>query len=207
MLSMREKIESTRRMQKWHQVIVGQKRASKFNNFARDWEHCQRCPLSTFRSRVVQFRGIIPAKVCFIGEAPGVSEDEKGLPFVGPAGDVFDELVDQAGMMDGDFCLINTTGCIPYPPGDPIASPENDCVKACIPRVEGLIEMIEPKLVVALGRIAASWTKRLLNDERFHFIDLIHPAAILYQRSKSPTNAATSAKRFVLTLKLALTKL
>jgi uracil-DNA glycosylase len=61
-----------------------------------DWKDCTRCPLHTVRSNVVLARGSIPCDILFVGEAPGRSEDALGKPFVGPAGILLDEMIEDA---------------------------------------------------------------------------------------------------------------
>lgn len=186
-----------------NQVLVGKDKLNWWREFSQRWKDCQRCDLHQFRERICHFRGIIPAKICFIGEAPGVSEDEKGLPFWGPAGKLLDELMARAGLQDGDFCLVNTVGCIPYPPGDEISQPPARCVNACSSRLEDLVVQINPKLIVLVGKIAVR-TEAILDEiHNVPRIYLIHPSAIL---RGSPTQRIQNEKRFVLTIQEALSK-
>ena len=77
------------------------------------WKGCERCSLYRGRRSVVLCRGKLPCDVLFVGEAPGVSEDVLGRPFVGPAGKLLDEIVERA--LDGqyDYAITNLVACIP----------------------------------------------------------------------------------------------
>lgn len=79
------------------------------------WRDCQLCPLAQQRDNIVLARGTVPCDVLFVGEAPGVSEDALGLPFVGPAGQLLDQVVDRAL---GSAALCATCGGIRFKDGD-----------------------------------------------------------------------------------------
>jgi uracil-DNA glycosylase family 4 len=95
--------------------------------------------------------GPATAKVILVGEAPGYQEDKQGVPFVGAAGKNLNELLDGAGLRRGDVYITNVVKA--RPPGN--RDPADDEIEACRPFLEGQISAIKPKLVVALGRIAA----------------------------------------------------
>jgi uracil-DNA glycosylase family 4 len=190
-----------------HQVIAGGSSGKLhvwWDHFNSEWKNCKRCPLHKHRNKVVQFRGIIPAQILFIGEAPWISEDEIGRPFCGPAGRELDTLIEQAGVEDGEFCLINVVGCIPREvdeqgrPFRGLRPPTSVEVKACSPRLKELIEHIKPKLVVTLGRVAVN----SLDVDLRSLLELVHPSFIL--QSKSPD---LLRKRFILTLKQAVERM
>lgn len=193
---------------KRHQIIgggAGGRTQRWWDEFNTRWRDCQRCPLAHHRNKVVQFRGIIPADILFIGEAPWISEDELGRPFCGPAGRLLDELITEAGIEDGDFCLVNIVACIPRQIGDdgkPFGGPrppEKDEAKACSPRLSELIEHIAPKLVVRLGNVAGKYVDPFLNGQPV--VDLVHPSYILQKKS------SIIRKRFVLELHQAVQRL
>ena len=179
--------------------------------FAKKWGGCKLCPLHQHRNKVVQFRGIIPADILFIGEAPWISEDELGRPFVGPAGRELDKLLEAAGIEDGEFCLVNIVACIPRqldqdgkPCGGP-RPPENTEARTCAPRLKELIEHIKPKLVVRLGNVAGKYIDPFLNGQPV--IDLVHPSFIIQKEQKSPNITALLRKRFTLELRQAASKM
>jgi DNA polymerase len=96
--------------------------------------------------------GPATAKVILVGEAPGYQEDKQGAPFVGAAGKNLNKLLDGAGLRRDDVYITNVVKA--RPPGN--RDPTDEEIEACRPFLEGEISAIKPKLVVALGRIAAS---------------------------------------------------
>lgn len=115
------------------------------------WEGCQKCPLHESRSTIVHWRGNPDAELMVIGEAPGADEDREGVPFVGKAGRKMDELLRAAGMLNDHVFIVNMVGC--RPPGNRV--PEQEEVKACMPRLEQLIKVNKPKAMLLLGGTAA----------------------------------------------------
>ncbi|HKY90113.1 MAG TPA: uracil-DNA glycosylase [Nevskiaceae bacterium] len=136
-----------------------------------DWEGlraavtgCQRCKLCKTRTNTVFGIGHATARLMIVGEGPGADEDLKGEPFVGRAGQLLDEMLAAIGRSRkaggaGDAVYIaNVVKC--RPPGN--RDPENDEVDACRPFLEQQIRLIQPKLILGLGRIAA---QRLLASD------------------------------------------
>lgn len=95
--------------------------------------------------------GPATAKVILVGEAPGYQEDKQGVPFVGAAGKNLNDLLEEAGLKREDVYITNVVKA--RPPGN--RDPTDEEIEACRPFLEGEISVIKPKLVVALGRIAA----------------------------------------------------
>lgn len=177
-----------------HQVIPLYANQHWFWRFSNQWKDCQACPLAKTRNRVVQFRGIIPADILFIGEAPGTSEDEIGRPFCGPAGKLFDELLEECGIQDGDFAVINVLGCISWnAEHNGVRKPSKPEIKACKPRFTELFEKIKPKHVVLMGDTAGMSLP--LIGVGTEFVSVPHPAAIL---RAAPSQAVVLRKRFTL---------
>ena len=89
-----------------------------------------------------------------IGEAPGAEEDRLGQPFVGPSGKLLDKILEAAKLdREKDLCIFNTLKCRP-----PLnATPEKAETMACRPFLERQIELIDPEVIVAMGKPAASW--------------------------------------------------
>ena len=109
---------------------------------------CTRCALSETRTNAVPGDGSSTAAVMFIGEGPGKNEDEQGLPFVGRAGKLLDALLAEVPLRREDVYITNVVKC--RPPGN--RDPEPDEVAACMPYLMAQIEMIDPRVIVTLGR-------------------------------------------------------
>lgn len=115
------------------------------------WKNCQGCPLHQTRKNVVFGEGNPDADILFIGEAPGEQEDKKGQPFIGDAGKLFNSMWCGALRQSReDIYVTNIVGCRPPKNRDPIAV-EKD---ACISRVHEIIYLVDPLLVVAIGKYA-----------------------------------------------------
>ncbi len=124
-----------------------------------DWEElisavraCTRCPLSASRTQGVPGVGERAAEWLFIGEAPGADEDRQGEPFVGQAGKLLDAMLAGIGLQRGRNVYIANI-LKSRPPGN--REPKPDEVAACLPYLERQIDLIQPRLIVVLGRIAA----------------------------------------------------
>jgi len=149
-------------------------------------ENCTRCALHKNRTKFVFGVGNEHADIMFIGEAPGRDEDLQGEPFVGRAGQLLNQLLGIFKLRREDVYIANILKC--RPPGNRDPLPEE--VEKCIPYLHRQIELIQPKLLVALGRVAA---QNLLNTKmplgkmrnqvwEYRDIPMIvtyHPAAIL----------------------------
>ena len=117
------------------------------------------CPLKATRTKLVFGAGNADADIMFVGEAPGAREDELGLPFVGPAGKLLDQLLGEIGLDRNDVFIANTLKC--RPPGN--RDPMPDEVQECTPHLMRQIELIEPKVICTLGNYA---TKLLTGSPR-----------------------------------------
>jgi uracil-DNA glycosylase len=120
---------------------------------------CERCPLSQGRTNVVFGNGNANADLMFVGEAPGHHEDLQGLPFVGRAGQLLDQLLEEIGLSRKDVFVANTVKC--RPPGNRDPQPEE--IESCRPYLQRQIELIEPKVICTLGNFA---TKLLTRSNR-----------------------------------------
>ncbi|NJE43211.1 type-4 uracil-DNA glycosylase [Thermococcus sp. GR6] len=109
---------------------------------------CRKCPLGELRTNAVPGSGSYNAKIMFVGEAPGYWEDQKGLPFVGRAGKVLDELLAEIGLGRDEVYITNIVKCRPPDNRDPT----EDEIKACSPYLDRQIDIIRPKVIVPLGR-------------------------------------------------------
>jgi uracil-DNA glycosylase len=115
------------------------------------------CPLKETRTKLVFGAGNANADLMFVGEAPGATEDNTGLPFVGRAGKLLDELLAEVGLERGDVFITNVICC--RPPGNRDPLPEE--IEACKPYLYKKIDLIEPKVLCTLGNFA---TKLLTSD-------------------------------------------
>ncbi len=115
------------------------------------------CPLKDSRTKLVFGAGNANADLMFVGEAPGATEDQTGLPFVGRAGKLLDELLAEVDLERGDVFITNVICC--RPPGNRDPLPEE--IEACKPYLYKKIELIEPKVICTLGNFA---TKLLTGD-------------------------------------------
>jgi uracil-DNA glycosylase family 4 len=120
---------------------------------------CERCPLFQGRTKVVFGNGNANADLMFVGEAPGHHEDLQGLPFVGRAGQLLDQLLEEIGFTRKDVFVANTVKC--RPPGN--RDPQPDEIESCRPYLQRQIELIEPKVICTLGNFA---TKLLTRSNR-----------------------------------------
>jgi DNA polymerase len=122
-------------------------------------EQCRRCRLCEARKQSVFGVGDVNADWLFVGEGPGAEEDQRGEPFVGQAGKLLDSMLAAIGLKRGsDVYIANAVKC--RPPEN--RTPTPDETAACLPYLERQIELIQPKLIVALGRPAA---QTLLQNE------------------------------------------
>ncbi|MHB1390730.1 MAG: uracil-DNA glycosylase [Thermoleophilia bacterium] len=154
---------------------------------------CTQCDLCRTRSRVVFGSGSADARIMFVGEAPGYHEDHQGIPFVGQAGKLLDELLMHIGLKRQDIYIANVLKCRPPDNRDPQAEE----ISLCRGWLEEQISIIRPSVICTLGNFA---TKLLSgkpegitlvrgrvqpfpeHDDIFLF-PVFHPAAALYTRS------------------------
>jgi uracil-DNA glycosylase family 4 len=108
------------------------------------------CPLRDVRTKLVFGAGNANADLMFVGEAPGATEDQTGLPFVGRAGKLLDDLLLEIGIQRSDVFITNVICC--RPPGNRDPLPEE--IDACKPYLFRKIELIEPKVICTLGNFA-----------------------------------------------------
>jgi uracil-DNA glycosylase family 4 len=111
---------------------------------------CTRCGLSKHRKQTVFARGTGSSGVCFVGEGPGADEDAQGLPFVGAAGQLLDKMITAMGLGRDEVYVCNIVKC--RPPDN--RKPEQDEMAACIPYLNEQLDLIQPRVIVALGATA-----------------------------------------------------
>ncbi len=122
---------------------------------------CTRCGLHRTKTHYVFGSGNPYADLMFVGEAPGAEEDKKGKPFVGRAGQLLDRLLQEVGLnRETDLYITNVLKCRPPRNRDP----EPGEIQACFPYLRAQIQILQPRLLVALGRYAA-WTLYGMNKK------------------------------------------
>lgn len=114
---------------------------------------CAQCGLSTRRQKIVFGEGSLGSKVLFVGEAPGEEEDKQGRPFVGRSGSLLNQGLEAAGWSREEVYITNTVMC--RPPDNREPSPEEQ--NTCSPYLIKKIDILQPKLIVALGRVSAEY--------------------------------------------------
>lgn len=152
-----------------------------YQNHRKRWQNCRGCELCSQRSRVVLARGTVPCKVLFIGEAPGPSEDVIGKPFVGPAGKIFDRVLAEAVPASCSYAITNLVACFPREAKEAgINEPPKEAIEACAPRLQEFARLCKPRLIVAVGSLAAKHLPQWPNRPTTRaMIQILHPAAIL----------------------------
>ena len=160
--------------------------SNKLNSYLDSIKDCLNCSLGETRNNIVLGMGNPNADIVFVGEAPGKEEDLKGLPFVGRSGKLLDKMLSSIKLSREDIYILNVLKC--RPPDN--RNPSRIEIEKCEPYLKKQLEIIKPKIIVALGRISAMTilrTKENLKDMRnqifnYEGIDLLvtyHPAALL----------------------------
>ena len=154
---------------------------------------CRACPLCQARMHTVPGDGTLNADIMIIGEGPGAEEDKQGLPFVGAAGKLLDQMLDTIGLTREQVYISNIVKC--RPPANRVPKPDE--VAACIGYLEKQIEMVNPKIIVLLGATALNnWFSKDMRITKVrgqwfekqgrHVIATFHPAALLRDPRKKP---------------------
>ena len=153
---------------------------------------CQLCSLAETRKNSVPGFGKPDADIMLIGEGPGHHENEQGLPFVGAAGKLLDDLLASIELKREDVYITNVVKC--RPPGN--RDPQVEEIDACRPYLESQIELIDPRVIVTLGRFSmARWFPGVrisdIHGQPKHIgsrmvVPMFHPAAALHQPKYRP---------------------
>jgi DNA polymerase len=165
--------------------------ANDLEDVRADLGDCQRCRLAGGRKKIVFGAGHPGAKLVFVGEGPGFEEDQQGLPFVGPAGQLLTRIIEAINLDRDHVYICNVIKC--RSPGN--RNPESDEINTCFPFLKRQIAAIQPDFIVALGTFAAQTLletntpiSRLRN--RFHeyngirVLPTYHPAYLLRNPDK-----------------------
>jgi uracil-DNA glycosylase len=166
-------------------------RADELRAFAEVVAGCTKCPLAGARTQVVFGSGDANADLMFVGEAPGFHEDKQGVPFVGAAGKLLDQLLAGIGLSRADVFVANVLKC--RPPGNRDPLPEE--IEACESHLWRQMELIQPRVVATLGnfatkllsgrptgitRVHGQEQETTLGGRRVLLYPIYHPAAALY---------------------------
>jgi DNA polymerase len=180
--------------------MTAQKHEDSLEKIAANVRGCPLCKLARTRKNAVPGEGQISAKIMFIGEAPGRSEDEKGKPFVGAAGRILDDLLKKAGIERSQVFITNIVKC--RPPNNRV--PEEDELIACRPYLDRQIALIKPKVICILGRTAYSSILggssitanrgKIVERSGQKYFSTFHPAAVIYNKKLLSTLEADLKK-------------
>jgi uracil-DNA glycosylase family 4 len=166
---------------------------------------CVRCPLSETRTTVVFGAGNADADLMFVGEAPGANEDRTGLPFVGQAGKLLDQLLGEIGLEREAVFIANVLKC--RPPGN--RDPRPNEIETCRGYLHRQLELIQPRVICTLGNFSTKLLRgdptgisrihgqpevRVIGPRAVRLFPLYHPAAALYTRSMLDTLRADFAR-------------
>ena len=158
---------------------------SELSQLAEQIRACQRCRLAQTRVNAVPGEGPADAPIMLIGEGPGFHEDRQGRPFVGRSGELLEKLLGSIGLRRRDVFIANVVKCRPPDNRDPLP----DEIEACRPYLERQIELIQPRLVITLGRVSMARYFPGQSITRIHgqikqvdgvsCVPMFHPAAAL----------------------------
>jgi DNA polymerase len=158
-----------------------------FNSLKEEYSKCKKCPkLCESRSQVVFGSGNENANILLLGEAPGANEDKQGIPFCGMSGKILNELLNSANLNREDIFITNTILCHP----ENNRNPAKDEVENCRERLDKLLKVMQPKVIVTIGnfatdRIIGKTGIKTIRGQVFEFqgikvVPVIHPAGYLY---------------------------
>ncbi len=158
---------------------------------------CRRCRLHETKTHYVPGEGCNRPDILFVGEGPGETEDQFGRPFIGKAGQLLDKIIQKMGMTREGVFISNVVKCRPPNNREPL----KDEVDACLPFLQRQIDVLRPKVIVCLGKVALNnmlGTSHSMGRIRgqilsFNGIPLLptyHPAFILHKRDKEEISKA-----------------
>ncbi len=158
-----------------------------FDRLKQEYSNCQECSeLCSNRIQVVFGDGNPNSDVLLLGEAPGKSESEKGIPFCGMSGKILDELLNHINLSREDIFITNTVLC--RPPNN--RNPKKEELENCRERLDQLIAIMKPKVIVTIGNFATerilgktgikSLRGKVFNYNSIKVVPVIHPASYLY---------------------------
>jgi uracil-DNA glycosylase len=184
--------------------LSAEQRREKLVELYKEVQKCAKCPLAETRTKAVFGAGNADADLMFVGEAPGAEEDRQGLPFVGRAGQLLNQMLEEIGLSREDVFIANVLKSRPPGNRDPLPLE----IQACEPYLWQQVQLIEPRVVCTLGNFA---TKLLsgsqtgitkvrgtpqvheLGGRMVYLLPLFHPAAALRTPSVKETLRADFA--------------
>ena len=155
------------------------------------------------RINAVPGRGNINAEIVFIGEGPGALEDKQGRPFVGRSGKLLQEIIDKIGLKEDNYFITNLVKCRPPDNRDPFY----DEIVVCMPYLLNEIKLIDPKLIVTLGKVSGNWYS---NGKEYkintyypekRWLSLYHPA-YLSRNKKAMPDFVRALKNIIMELEI-----
>jgi uracil-DNA glycosylase len=170
--------------------MTAEERRGELVELYKEVKACEKCPLHETRDKAVFGAGDADAEVMFVGEAPGAEEDRQGLPFVGRAGGLLNQMLEGIGMAREDVFIANVLKS--RPPGN--RDPQPGEIEACKPYLFEQVRLIEPRVVCTLGNFATKLLSgnpagitRVRGTPQVHelggravfLLPLFHPAAAL----------------------------
>ena len=167
--------------------------ADRWEELEKRCQDCRECSLCETRTNVVFGDGSRTAEILFVGEGPGAHEDEQGVPFVGKAGQLLDDMLAIIGLDRTMVYIANIVKCRPPQNRDPLGVEQD----ACIGYLRRQVALLRPKIIVCLGRIAAM---RIIKPDfkitrehgewfeknGFQMMAVYHPAALLRDPRRRP---------------------
>lgn len=162
---------------------------SSLTDLYQEINQCQQCEIAKHRTKTVPGEGFENADLMFIGEAPGWYEDQQGRPFVGPAGQFLDKLLTLINLNRSQVYIANVIKCRPHGNRDPLPTE----IQNCHPYLVRQIEIIQPRVIITLGRYSMSLFFPGKSISKIHgtamkqgniiYYAMYHPAAALHQQS------------------------
>ncbi|GMQ61445.1 uracil-DNA glycosylase [Vallitalea maricola] len=162
-----------------------------WNELEKICNNCTRCDLYKTRHHMVFGKGDINTNLMFIGEGPGEQEDLTGTPFVGKSGQLFDKILKAVDITREEIYIANIVKCRPPRNRNPLENEKN----ACLPYLRYQVKLIQPKIIVCLGRVSAQCIidknfritrehGKWVNRKGYNLIATYHPSALLRDPSK-----------------------
>jgi len=179
-----------------NQLAPDTDRLARWQEIRQEVENCTACSLHTTRTNTVFADGTPEADWMFIGEAPGGDEDRQGVPFVGRAGQLLNAMLFALGLKREDVCIANVLKC--RPPGN--RDPGGEEVRHCEPFLLRQVDVVEPRVIVVLGRFAAHSLLRTeepigkLRGNIFHYGENNIPLVVSYHPAYLLRNPADKKK-------------
>lgn len=121
------------------------------------WKECTKCDLHQTRAQTVFARGAINADIMAIGDSPGDDDDREGYPFVGETGNLLEQMLEAAGVEESEVLLAHTVSCHPPRVDNKQLPPSVAQMKACWPRLQEMIQLVDPAIIIPVGAVATKF--------------------------------------------------